>query len=325
MAYKSDKITCKLFVGVDVSKGFLDVHIDLDGRSTRFANDSVGIEALMAWLNQAGAIQRVIFEATGPYHRLFERTLDMAGFAMVKLNPYRARKFAEVLGKLAKTDKIDAAMLARFGALMETEPRHVVSATLDELKELSNARDALVKDRTSAGNRLEVAIYPFVKQQLIQTIAYLSAQILALEAKQADVLKTDAELSAKAKILVSIPGIGLTSAHVLLTQMPELGTMDEGAIANLAGLAPHARESGTFKGPRSIRGGRGRARKGLFYPAMSAKRWNPFFKAKFDALTKAGKPFKVAMTALMRKLLILANALLRDGRKWTKEKPAKAG
>ena len=314
-----------LNAGVDISMDSLDVHIHPLGAVKRFANDDAGHQALIGWLGQHAGIVRVVFEPTGPYHRRFERTLDAAGLPMVKLNAFRARLFAKMLGKLAKTDRIDAAMLALFGARMEPEPCHAVSAGLDELQQLGKVRNSLVKARTANVLRLKAAVYPLEKQHLAETIAHFNRQMEAIEARQDEIVKADEDLKAKAKILISIPGIGRTTAQILLAGMPELGTLDEGAVAALAGLAPVARDSGTFRGERHIKGGRGHVRSAMFYPAMAAKRFNPFLKAFYDRLTRAGKPFKLALAAVMRKLLILANALLRDRRMWTRLCPAKAG
>ena len=317
MTQSLSKNDAQLNVGVDISKDTMDVYIHPLGTKKRFANDDVGHQALIAWLAQYPGIVRVVFEPTGPYHGAFERTLDEAGLPMVRADAWRVRQFAKGAGKLAKTDKIDARVLAQFGAAYEPEPRHVVSVVLDELRHLGRARHSLVKGRTANQLRLQAAVYALEKQQLAETIAHFNRQIDAIEARQNEILKADAELKAKAKILISIPGIGKKTAHSLLAGMPELGSLDQGAVGALAGLAPVARDSGKFKGERHIQRGRAPVRCAMFYPAMAAKRFNPFFKGFYDRLFKAGKPFKVALTAVMRKLLILANALLRDKRMWS--------
>lgn len=306
-----------LNAGVDVSKDTLDVWIHPLGTGRRFANDGAGHRALIAWLATHAGIVRVVFEPTGPYHGAFERTLDEAGLPMVKADAWRVRQFAKGVGKLAKTDQIDAQVLALFGAACEPGPRHVASAVLDELQHLERARHSLVKARVANQLRLQAAVHALEKQQLAETIALFERQIEALEARQDEMLATDRDLKAKAKILTSIPGIGRKTARSLLAGMPELGTLCQGAVAALAGLAPVARDSGKFKGERHIQRGRAKVRCAMFYPAMAAKRFDPFFKGFYDRLFKAGKPFKVALTAVMRKLLVLANALLRDNRMWT--------
>jgi transposase len=303
-------------VGVDISKDFLDVATYPAGEAIRFANGAKGHCALLKWL-KAFEVIRVVFEATGAYHCLFERTLAEAGLPMVKVNPRRARRFAEASGTLAKTDRCDAAMLARMGSALELEPRPVVSQTIDELKELLGARDALIKDRVAALNRQKTVLSPLLKRQLAQRLRQIDAQIDAIDQQQKKLRSADSDVQERYKILSSIPGVGDVTANVLIVEMPELGQLDQGQAASLAGLAPIAQDSGKSSGKRSIRGGRSRARQALYMPALSAVRFYPECKAKYDAMIKAGKPKKVALVAIMRKLAVLANALLRDSRKWT--------
>ena len=302
--------------GVDISKDTLDVCLYPGGETGSFANDARGHRALIGWL--AGhPIVRVVYEATGAYHRGFERRLATAGFAMAKVNPRQARRFAEATGRLAKTDRCDAAMLARFGALLEPAARPLVSPILDEMKELHGARQALVKDRTAALNRQKTARSALIKRHIAQRLRQIEAQIAALDAALKALVEADAELAARFAILASIPGIGETTALAMLIEMPELGSLDQRQAASLAGLAPVARDSGKWKGKRSIRGGRATLRQALYMPALVATRFNPDLKAKYQALVAAGKPAKVAITAIMRKLLLLANALLREDRSWS--------
>jgi transposase len=302
-------------VGVDIAKDWLDVALSPSAKTARFANDAKGLRALIRWLRVI-ELTRVVFEATGAYHRLFERTLAEAGLPMVKVNPRQARRFAEATGKLAKTDRCDAAMLARMGAALGLEPRPVVSQTIDELKELLNARDALIKDRVAALNRLATVLSPLLKRQLAQRLRQIDAHIDAIDKQQKKLRRADPQLHQRFEILTSIPGVGDITANALLAQMPELGQLDQAEVASLTGLAPVARDSGKSSGHRAIRGGRARARKALYMPALTAITFNPDCKAKYQALIKAGKPAKVALVAIMRKLAILANALLRDCRKW---------
>jgi transposase len=302
--------------GVDIAKDFLDAMIYPAGATARFTNDAEGIRALIAWLAPY-RVARVVFEATGAYHRLFERTLAEAGLPMVKVNPRQARRFAEASGKLAKTDRCDAAMLARMGAALELEPRPVVSKTLDEMKELLNARDALIDDRVAALNRQKTALSPLIKLQIAARLRQIDKQIEAIDKKQKQLRTADSGLEQRFQILASIPGVGEITANVLVIEMSELGELDQGQAASLAGLAPIASDSGKSHGKRSIRGGRSRVRRALYMAALSAVRFHPDCKAKYDAMIKAGKPAKVALVAIMRKLLILANALLRDKRQWT--------
>lgn len=303
-------------VGVDISKDTLDVHLHPEGASRRFANSAKGFTALIRWLGDF-EVARVVFEPTGAYHRRFERRLGEAGFALAKVNPRQARRFAEAIGRQAKTDAVDAAMLARFGALIEPPTRQIVSETLDQMKALLIARRALVKDRVAATNRAHMRHLPLLKRQGAERLRQILRQIAAIDAALRQALLADAALKARFDILVSIPGLGETSALAVLIDMPELGQIEHRCVASLAGLAPIARDSGRHHGKRFIRGGRASLRQALYMPALVAVRFNADLKAKYEALRAAGKPAKLALTAIMRKLLILANALLRDGRTWS--------
>jgi transposase len=306
--------------GIDIAKDRLDVCLYPDGVTRHFPNDAKGHRALIAWLS-GHAIQRVVFEPTGAYHRALERSLGAAGLPLAKINPRHARRFAEALGQLAKTDRLDAALLARFGALLEPPTRPVLSPTLDTMKELLVARQALIKDRTAALNRQKIVRSSLLRRQLAQRLRQIAHQLAAIEAHLLSLCQEDAALAPRLAILTSIPGIAQATALSLLVEMPELGSLDQSQVASLAGLAPAARDSGTSRGRRTIRGGRAHVRQALYMPALVAARFNPDLKAKYQALLGAGKPAKVALTAIMRKLIILANALLRDQRHWT-PKPA---
>jgi transposase len=303
-------------VGVDIAKDTLEVHLHPAGRVRRFANDAKGWAALIAWLG-GFVIARVAFEPSGAYHRAFERRLAEAGLPLVKVNPRQARRFAEAIGRHAKTDAVDAALLARFAALLEPPVRPVVSAALDAMKELHGARRALVKDRVAACNRDHRYRVPLLKRQAGERLRQIDRQIAAIDAALHAALAADPALQARFAILVSIPGVGEATAFAMLIEMPELGALEHKCAASLAGLAPIARDSGQHRGKRCIRGGRAPLRQALYMPALVAVRFDPAMKAKYEALLAAGKPAKVALVAIMRKLLILANALLRDGRLWS--------
>jgi len=301
-------------IGVDISKDHLDVHRLSDGVSRRFANDSRGHRTLIGWLERPEL--RIVYEPTGPYHRALEHRLAEAGFALVKVNPRQARRFAEATGRLAKTDRLDAAMLARMGALLELQARPARGPTLNDLKDLRMAREALVKNRTAARNRAKNLTLPILKRHNAEQLRQIERQIAALENEIMALIKVDPDLARRFDILVSIPGVSAITAFALLIDMPELGTLDQAQVASLAGLAPVARQSGQWIGRAFIRGGRANVRRALYMPALVAIRFNPDLKAKYDRLKAAGKASKLAITAVMRKLIIIANALLRDGRIW---------
>ncbi len=307
-------------VGVDISKATLDVHLHPAGIARQFANDATGIKALLGWLGDRD-IARIVFEPTGPYHHRLERRLGDAGLPLAKVNPLQARRFAQAAGAHAKTDAIDAAMLARMGALLTPPVRQITSEAIDDMRELHIARHALIKDRTAARNREHACRSPLLKRHAAQRLAQIDRQIAALDAALNARLQTDPELVARFEILVSVPGVGGLTAITMLIEMPELGQLESKQVASLAGLAPQARDSGQYRGKRHIRGGRAVLRQALYMPALVATRFNVDLKAKYQAMVTAGKPPKVAITAIMRKLIILANTLLKADRKWI-DKPA---
>jgi transposase len=301
-------------IGIDISKDHLDVHRLPGGERDRFDNTSAGHRALLRWIGPIPT--RVVYEPTGPYHRKLEVGLAAAGMPIVKVNPRQARRFAQAVGGLAKTDALDAAMLARMGALLSLEPRPVRSALLNRLKDLHLAREALVKDRTAARNRAKVITLALLKQHNAARLKQIDQQLTAIDAAIAAEISGEPDLAARMAILVSIPGIAAVTAAMLVVEMPELGSLDPKAAAALAGLAPITRQSGQWKGKSFVQGGRKQVRQALYMPALVAMRFNPDMKAKYEQLTSAGKAPKQAITALMRKLIVLANALLKKALPW---------
>jgi transposase len=310
--HASDEIT----IGIDISKETLDVHLHPEGIVRQFPNDRKGHANLIAWARPYQAT-RIVFEATGRYHRALEMALGKAGLPAVKINPLQARRFAEASGKRVKTDPIDARMLALFGATLRPEIPPAKDETIDILAELLSARRGLVKDRTAASNRGKSLTLALLKRQCEQHRKQIDNQIDAIDQEWMAVLATNPRLKARLDILLSIPGVGAATAIALLVDMPELGTMDAKQAASLAGLAPVTRQSGTWKGKSFIRGGRASLRQAIYMPALVAIRFNPPLKEKYEALRGAGKVAKVAIVAIMRKIVITANALIRDNRKWT--------
>ncbi len=228
-------------VGVDISKDTLDVYLHPQAIARCFPNTAAGITALLAWLEQC-RVNRVVFEPTGAYHRNVERRLGNAGLPMIKVNPLQARRFAEAIGRRAKTDAVDAAMLARFGALNELQVRPMVSQTLCDMKELLVARRGLVKDRVAASNRNHVHRAPLLRRLANQRLRQVERQIAAIDAALRELCQADPELQARLDILLSIPAIGEATALTMLVEMPELGTIENKCVASLAGLAPMARD-----------------------------------------------------------------------------------
>lgn len=301
-------------IGIDISKDHLDVHRLPGDERRRFDNSKAGHKALIRWIGDTPA--RVVYEPTGYYHRALERALAAAGMPIAKVNPRQARRFAEATGNLAKTDALDAAMLTRMGAVLSLEARPVPSAIINDLRDLRTARNALIKDQVAAQTRAKAITLPLLKRQNAARLKQIEAQREAIDAEINALIQGNSDLAQRFAILCSIPGIAEVSAAMLLIEMPELGSLDEKQVAALAGLAPIARQSGNWKGKSFIRGGRQQVRQGLYMPALVAIRFNADLKAKYEQLIKAGKAPKQAITAVMRKLIILANALLKKGRKW---------
>ena len=310
-------------VGVDVSKAHLDAHLAPEGRAERFTNDRDGIRRLVEWIGDA-PVRCVAYEPTGRWHRPLEAALLRAGLPAAAANPLRARRFAEAIGQQAKTDPVDAAMLAAMAAAVELRPAEPADAALDGLRELVLAREQLVKDRTATRNRLNEASHPLLRTQLKRRLKQVRGQIKAVDAAIRAALAADPALARRAEVLVSIPGVSQATAACLVAEVPELGSLSHKAIACLVGLAPFANQSGGRDGKRSIRGGRARPRSALHMPALVAVRHNPDLKVRYDRLRAAGKPHKVALTAVMRSLLQLANALLAQDRLWAEKAPRQA-
>lgn len=308
-------MTIKTTIGIDISKDFLDVYSFVDNQYTRFANIKAGHKALVKWLDNY-TIERIVYEATGVYHRALEAALGAADMPLCKVNPLQARRFAQSTGTRAKTDRVDAMMLARMGVALRTTIRPAPTKNMNDLKALYVARRALNKDRTAAMNREKHLELTLLKRQNKARITQIKSQMKAIDMAIEALIRKNEHLSVKLDILLSIPGIGPVAAFALLIDMPELGTLNPRQVASLAGLAPMTRQSGKWKGKAFTGGGRAKLRCALYMPALVATRFNPDMKIKYQSLIQKGKPAKVAITAIMRKLIILANTLLKQNRKW---------
>lgn len=304
-------------IGIDISKAALDCHAHPAGIDRQFSNTAKGHKALIAWAGQ-WQVERIAYEATGVYHRALE--VALADLPCVKLNPERARRFAQATGTLAKTDRIDARLLARMAVALQPPVRPARSPQQNQLAELVNARDGLVRDRTALKNRDKNLTVALLKRQCNQRLEQIARHIAALDAEIASIIAADGALARRHDILTSIAGLGTLTANQIIATIPELGSLDNKQAASLAGLAPVARQSGQWKGKSFIRGGRGNVRQALYMPALVAARFNPDLKAKYQQLIAAGKPAKIAITAVMRKLIVTANALLKADRTWTQQR-----
>ena len=301
-------------IDIDISKAALDCHVHPVGIDRQFPNTANGHKALMAWARQWG-IERIAYEATGIYHRALE--VALADLPCIKLNPERARRFAQATGTLAKTDRIDAKLLARMAVTLQPPVRPARSTQQNQLAELVNARDGLVRDRTALKNREKNLTVALLKRQCSQRLEQIARHIAALDAEIAAVIAADEKLARRHNIITSMAGLGTLTANQIIATMPELGSLDNKQAASLAGLAPVARQSGQWKGKSFIRGGRANVRQALYMPALVAARFNPDLKSKYQQLIAAGKPAKIAITAVMRKLVVTVNALLKADRLWT--------
>ena len=281
----------------------------------QFCNDKAGAKALAFWARKT-EVSRVIFEATGIYHRCIETGLAQHGISFARVNPRQARRFCEGTGQLAKTDRVDAALLAKMGALLELRADQPKSETLHDLKQLATARLALIKDRTAAKARLAATTHVLPSQQIKRRLKQIERDLSQVTEAIDAIVAADKDLAARAEILTSIPGIAKVTACAILTEMPELGHLSGKQAAALAGLAPISRQSGKWQGKERIQGGRASVRRAVYLPAVVATRFNPDMKAKYEHLISTGKCKKLAITAVMRKLIVTANTLLRDQRKW---------
>ncbi|RKF13630.1 IS110 family transposase [Altericroceibacterium spongiae] len=302
-------------IGIDVSKDKLDGFNLPDGQHVQVTNDAKGHQALLRWIGKE-LDTLIVFEATGAYHRKLEIALAGASSLFVKVNPKQARRFAQATGRLAKTDRVDAAMLARMGLALNLTPQQPHRKSLYDLRDLLSSRRALIKDQTAARTRLATADVLLIKQQLKNRLAQIACDIGQINREMLARASSDDTMSRQVKILTSIPGIGVLTAITILIDMPEIGTLDNKQVASLAGLAPVSQSSGKWQGKERIQGGRAMLRRAIYMPALVATRVNPDMKAKYQQLISAGKEKKVALTAIMRKLIVLANALLRKNREW---------
>lgn len=302
-------------IGVDISKSHLDVFRLEDGAARRFDNSTAGCRALVNWLGKVPVV-RIVFEPTGPYHKAFEAALGDT-LPLVKVNPLQARRFAEAHGTRAKTDAVDAQMLARMGTAFNLAPQAPRSRGARVLRDLHVARTGMIKDRTRLRNRAQTQDIAVLKRQTKARLAQLDRQIAELDTEIAALIEAGETTARNRDILCSMPGIGAVTAAAMLTLLPEIGTLERKQVASLAGLAPITRQSGQWQGKSFIGGGRKPLRDTLYMPALVAMRFNPDLKAKYEDLRAAGKPAKVAIVAVMRKLIEMANALVKADRTWT--------
>lgn len=308
------------FVGIDVAKGHLDVAVRPAGAAFRIANDAAGLAALVDRLRPL-APALVVLEATGGYEAPAVAALQAAAIPVAAVNPRQARDFARGVGQLAKTDRLDAATLAHFAEAVRPTPRPAAPPERAALQALLARRQQLAEMRVMEANRLAACADATVGAGIERHLAWLEAEAADAERLLEEAVRASPAWRARDELLRSIPGIGPATSRALLATLPELGTLTGGAAAALAGLAPYARDSGKGRGPRSIRGGRAGVRRALYLAALSAARHGGPLAAFAARLRGRGKRPKVVLVAVARKLVEVANAVVRDGRPWD---PARA-
>lgn len=307
----------RIVVGIDISKDRLDVACLPQAVRTfpAFGNDSKGHATLVAHLREV-APRLIVLESTGGYQRVLVAALAAAGLPVVVVNPRQVRDFARALGVLAKTDAIDAMVLARFGEKVNPPQRPLPGADSTALIDLLARRRQLIELRTAESNRLGQATSPRIRTSIRAVLVTIEKQIAAIDDDLDDRIKKSPAWKEKEDLLTSVPGVGPLTARTLLACLPELGGTSRQAIAALVGVAPINRDSGTMRGKRTTWGGRKVVRSALYMAALVATRYNPVLKAHYAKLLAAGKAKKLALVACVRKLLVTLNALLRTRTPW---------
>jgi transposase len=300
-------------VGIDVSKHTLDVHVLPQDLARSFPNTEEGQIALTHWMKTL-TLHRIALEATGGYEAALVGHLSLAALPVVVLNPKRVRDYAKATGQLAKTDALDARILASFAQKMETVVRPLPDAQTRQFQAILSRRSQLIGLRTAEKARLNDATDRLIRRSLQNVIRLLDREIDKLDHQLGEAIRSSPLWTAKDELLQTIPGIGPTTSRTLLAEIPELGTLTREQVAALAGLAPMNHESGRSRGKRMISGGRAAVRSILYLASHAARQGNKLLRQFSDRLKAAGKPPKVIRIALARKLLITANAVLRDQR-----------
>jgi transposase len=304
----------QFFVGIDVSKDTLDVCALPTGEVFQVSNDAPGITELLARLLPLSP-ERVVMEATGGYETEAAAALFLARFKVCVVNPRQVRNFAKADGQLAKTDRIDAAVIAKFGQRMVPVLREIADVELRGIDALVTRRRQLLQMTTAEKNRMGMAA-PVLRPRIGAHIAWMQGEIAGIEEELAEAIEKSPVWQQKVVVYTSVPGIGMTTARTLVAEMPELGVLRGKKISALVGAAPFPRDSGKFKGQRRIGGGRASVRCALYMATLSAIRWNPVIKAMYERLRLRGKPFKVAMIACLRRLLVILNTMARTNTVW---------
>ncbi|QDT59772.1 Transposase [Stieleria bergensis] len=311
----TSKMSFQHFIGIDVSKAKLDLAFDEQATTTVVPNDPKGIDELVDLLPEAKSCL-IVIEATGNYERPLAVRLVEAGHVVSVVNPRQVRDFAKAIGQLAKTDKIDARIIALFGKL--TRPRAVAKTKQlqGELDQLVTRRRQLIGTRTAEKNRQGQAVSGAVRKSIQRVLDAINNDIKMIDREIQKLVQSDDDWKHRAELLGTMPGIGDVTSATIIAELPELGDLNRREIASLVGLAPFNRDSGQMRGKRSIFGGRGSVRSALYMAALSARRYNPAIAAFSKRLTEQGKPPKVVIAACMRKILITLNTMVKTNTTW---------
>jgi transposase len=303
------------FVGIDVSKDRLDVHVRPSGRTFAAARDGKGLEQLINELRGLTP-SLIVLEATGGFEITVAAALASAGLPLAVVNPRQIRDFARATGRLAKTDALDAQIIAMFAERIRPEPRPVADADSQVLAELMSRRRQLVEMIVMESNRSRQARDPRVQRTIKTTLKTLEAQLAELDRHVNDIVRASPVWRAADDLLTSVPGIGDVTSRTLIADLPELGQLDRRRIAALVGVAPVNHDSGKMRGRRTIAGGRTDVRNALYMATLSATRWNAVISQHYKSLVERGRPKKVALVACMRRLLGILNAIIRTKTPW---------
>lgn len=313
------RVKADRFAGVDVAKARLDVMVVPGEKYFTDTNDEAGTRRVASRLKRLG-VKLTVLEATGGYERRLASELELAGLPAAVVNPRNARDFARAQGLLAKTDKLDAGVLAMYAERMKPEPTQPKNREDLEYSSLVSRRRQLVLDRAREKTRLEKTIFEWERESVEAHIKWLDEQIAQIEGKISERIKQDGQMKERNRLLRSVPGVGPVASATIMASLPELGGLGRNQISALAGLAPLNNDSGNCRGRRSVWGGRSDVRSALYMASVAAIVCNPVIKVFYDRLRASGKGGKVAVTACARKLLVILNAMARDGSAWNERR-----
>jgi len=303
------------FIGVDIAKDSFEFVAYGDDRHFNMSNDGTGIRQAVEQIQKLSP-ELVVLEATGGYEHPLVAALSIAKLPVVVINPRQVRDFAKATGQLAKTDAIDAAVLAQFAAVIKPDLRPIADADMLLLKEVVSRRQQLVEMLVAERNRMGIAHNPSVKADIQAHIDWLRKRLNEADGELLRQIKESPVWRAKDDLLRTVPGVGPMTSVALLANLPELGRLNRHQIAALVGVAPFNRDSGMMRGKRAVWGGRSSLKAILYMAALSATKWNPAIKTFYERLCASGKPKKVALTACMRKLLIVLNSMMKNNTAW---------